>query len=52
MTDEKTLVVDAQAPELQGEAPPERTCPNCGATHSEEELARSDYRCSCGLELA
>lgn len=30
----------------------DRICPNCGAVHTEQELARAEYRCACGLELA
>ena len=48
MSDDKTLVVDS----MPLEPPRERICPNCGAVHTEQELARADYRCSCGLELA
>ena len=36
MSDDKTLVVDSAPPE----PPTKRTCPNCGAVHNEQELAR------------
>jgi len=48
MSDDKPLVDDPSA----SQPSPQRICPNCGAVHAEPELARSGYRCACGLELA
>jgi serine/threonine protein kinase len=52
MPEEKTEDTASAAVAAAPEQPAARTCPNCGAVHSEQELARANYRCGCGLELA